>query len=96
MSVVKIQNKNQLDQLIAKITLRLGRKPTQQEVVEHCIALGEKNFETLIHKLSPVPILDDEKYEKILQIADKFEEVEWIDVKDADFLNDADRELYSL
>jgi hypothetical protein len=51
MSVVKIYNKNRLDRLVAKLTLRLGRKPTQQEVVDLCIELGENHFESLISKL---------------------------------------------
>ena len=35
MAVVKIQNKNRLDTLIARLTMRLGRKPTQQEGSGH-------------------------------------------------------------
>jgi hypothetical protein len=80
MSVVKIQNIDRLDRLIAKITLRIGRKPTQQEVVDICINIGEKNFELLIAELFSVPIIDNEKLKKIKQISEDLKNVPW-DVK---------------
>ncbi len=77
MAVVKIQNKDRLDQLVARLTMRLGRKPTQQEVVDTCIRMGDERFEDLIGRLNPVPILDDEKMEKILAIPDELADVPW-------------------
>lgn len=37
MSIVKITNKQDLDELVAKITLKLGRKPSQQEILDLCV-----------------------------------------------------------
>ena len=96
MSVVKIQNKDRLDRLMAKLTLRLGRKPTQQEVVDLCINLGEKNFELLIAELHSVPIFDEEKLKKIQQIGEDLKDVPWDELNDVDFINEADRDIYSI
>ncbi|WP_457557935.1 hypothetical protein [Candidatus Harpocratesius sp.] len=98
MSVVKIYNKERLDRLVAKLTLRLGRKPTQQEVVDLCIELGENNFETLISKLHPIPIFNEEKLKKIQHISKELMDVPW-DLeteKQKELLNDEDIDIYSV
>ena len=77
MSVVKTQNKNRLDKLLVKLTLQLGRKPTQQEVVDLCIELGENHFEYLISKLHPIPIFDEEKLKKIQNISNELKDIPW-------------------
>jgi hypothetical protein len=96
MSVVKIYNKNRLDRLVAKLTLRLGRKPTQQEVVDLCIELGENNFESLISKLHPIPIFNEEKLKKIQNISKELMDVPWDIAKEIqkELLNDADADIY--
>ncbi|TFH30925.1 MAG: hypothetical protein E4G98_01130 [Promethearchaeota archaeon] len=96
MSVVKIYNKNRLDKLVAKITLRLGRKPTQQEVVDLCIIMGENHFETLISHLHPVPIFDEEKLKKIQNVSKELEDVPWDleEDKQKKLLNDSDVDIY--
>ena len=43
MSIVKIKNKKALEQLQAKLTLRLGRRPTQQETLDYCVMLANQN-----------------------------------------------------
>lgn len=67
MSVVKIGNKRQLEQLQAKLTLRLGRRATQQEVLDLCVKLGLSQFESLVSLLENPPILDLKKVSKILE-----------------------------
>lgn len=96
MAVVKIQNKDQLDQLVAKLTLRLGHKPTQQEVVDLCIQLGENQFETLVMQLSPVPILDEAKVKKIKQVANDLKNVPWDTSPKGVSLSQDDIDLYFL
>ena len=94
MSVVKIRNKNRLDKLLAKLTLRLGRKPTQQEVVDLCIELGETHFEFLIGKLHPIPIFNKEKLERIQNISKDLMDIPWDLDKRKDLLNDSDIDIY--
>ena len=88
-------NKNRLDRLIARITLRLGHKPTQQEIVDLCIDFGEKNFELLISKMKSGPILDDKKIKQIQLISRELVDVPWDQIDDVDFINDDDRAIYS-
>ncbi len=61
MTVVKITKKHELDALIGKLTLRLGRKPTQKEVIDICVGLGEKYFDEIAIRLIQGPKLDDTK-----------------------------------
>ena len=77
MAVVKIQNKDRLDKLIARLTMRRGRKPTQLEVVDVSIRIADERFEELLGQLNPVPILDDEKMRKIREIAEELSDVPW-------------------
>ena len=77
MAVVKILNKQRLDKLLSKLTMRIGRKPTQQEVVDLCVEIAEENFETLVGRINQLPILDDKKYQKICSISDDLEDVPW-------------------
>ena len=94
MSVVKIRNKNRLDKLLAKLTLRMGRKPTQQEVVDLCIELGETHFESLIGKLHPIPIFNQEKLEQIQNISKDLVDIPWDLDNQKDLLNDSDIDIY--
>ena len=96
MVVVKITNREGLDKLIAKLTLRIGRKPTQQEVLNICIKYGEDNFENLISRLTTVPILDEKKIKKILAIADELQDVPWDSLESANWPNKDDKDVYSL
>ena len=46
-AIVKTKAKNELDQLVAMLTLRLGHKIAQQDVLDACIFLGLKNIDDL-------------------------------------------------
>lgn len=96
MSVVKITNRDSLDKLIAKLTLRIGRKPTQQEVIDICIKFGEDHFENLIIQLTEVPILDKKKVKKILTIADELKDVPWDSLETCFWSNKDDKDIYSI
>jgi hypothetical protein len=67
MSVVKISNKKSLERLQAKLTLRLGRKPTQQETLDYCIILAHQNFEKFIEIAMHLPMLNSERAQKIIE-----------------------------
>jgi DNA uptake protein ComE-like DNA-binding protein len=67
MSIVKIKNKKGLEQLQAKLTLRLGRKPTQQETLDYCLILANQNFEKMIQIAMHLPILNPKKAQNIIE-----------------------------
>ena len=67
MSVVKIQNKKALEQLQARLTLRMGRRPTQQETLDYCVMLGNQNFEKLVELVTQMPVLNPEKAKRIIE-----------------------------
>ncbi len=94
MSTVKIRNKNRLDKLLAKLTLRLGRKPSQQKVVDLCIELGENHFESLVSKLHPIPVFDKEKLAKIQNVSQELKDVPWDLDNQKDQLRDSDIDVY--
>ncbi len=95
MTVVKISKKYELDALIGKLTLRLGRKPTQQEVIDICVSLGEKYFDEIASRLIQVPTLDDAKVQKIKKTSEALRNTPWIEPKKVEFANQDDADLYS-
>ncbi|OLS18863.1 MAG: hypothetical protein HeimC3_48010 [Candidatus Heimdallarchaeota archaeon LC_3] len=92
MSVVKIKNKSQLDQLQAKVTLRLGRKPTQQELLDLCIDYSSQNIDDFIRLLDQAPILNEEKINRILKKRDQRKEIPYIYTNIG--LNKDDKDIY--
>ena len=94
MSIVKITKKEKLDTLLAKVTLRLGRKPTQQEILDLCLELGETHFEELMDKINPGPKLDNDKIQRINNIRDELAKIEWIKPGPNDFISKDDSDLY--
>lgn len=67
MSIVKIGDKKLLEQLQARLTMRLGKRPTQQEVLDLCVKLGLSQLDLLAELLEKHPILDEKKVQKILE-----------------------------
>ncbi len=96
MAVIKITKKENLDTLVAKITLRLGHKPTQQEVVDFCIELGHDHIDTIVSRLAPVPILDDSKINAIMALRKRCAQEKWYPTEKGQFMNQEDLEIYSL
>lgn len=95
MSIVKITNKQYLDELIAKITLRLGRKPTQQEILDHCVRLGQDHFDELIQRINPSPIFDDKKLQDIINMREKLSKIKWYPAERDNFINEDDADIYT-
>ena len=61
MAVIKLTKKEKLDQLVARITLQTGIKPTQQDVLDAAVELAETHFDELQTRLAPKPLLDKSK-----------------------------------
>ncbi|MHA1380450.1 MAG: hypothetical protein ACTSRG_18960 [Candidatus Helarchaeota archaeon] len=95
MAVVKISKKEKLDELVAKLTLRLGKRPTQQQVLDLCVELGIEHFELLLAKMTTLPILNDEKIKKIKNISSELADVPWIIPTKDDFAGKNDSDVYS-
>jgi len=94
MSVIKIPNKKMLDNLQAKLTLRLGRKISQQETLDLCLRHAIKDFEDLVRLASNISTLTPEIAEEIIAL---FEEDDGSSYDlNAKFPNPDDQEIYSL
>jgi len=93
MTVIKIKNKDALDKLQAKLTLRLGRKITQQETLDYCVMLADQNFEKLIQLISKMPILNQDRVKKIIEQRNKLKDVPYN--VEAEFINQEDKDIYT-
>ncbi len=92
MSIVKIKNKKALEQLQAKLTLRLGRRPTQIEILDYCLILANDNFEKLVELVANMPVLSLEKSEQIIEARNKLKNV--IYDEEASFGSRDDKDIY--
>ena len=90
MSIVKIKNKKGLEQLQAKLTLRLGRKPTQQETLDYCLILANQNFEEIIQIAMNLPILNPKKAQKIIEERNNLDDIPYNTNIQFDSKNDED------
>ncbi len=95
MTVVKISRKQDLDALVSKLTLRLGTKPTQQEIIDTCIELGIEHFDDLVSKFVSIPVIDDEKVQKIKKAGETLMDTPWKPVNRDMFANQDDSDIYS-
>ncbi len=94
MGVIKISDKKLIDDLQAKLILRLGRKISQQETLDLCLKNAIKNFDELVALASNEPILTAEIAEEIIAF---FEEDDGSPYDlNANFPNRDDQEIYSL
>lgn len=94
MAVIKTTNKEIIEQLQAKLTLQIGRRFTQQEIVDLCIEFAQENFEELINRASNIPRLTPQLADQILKQIDGLDEVPYdLSLSAA---NEIDKDLYSL
>ena len=94
MAVIKTTNKEIIDQLQAKLTLEIGRRFTQQEIVDLCIEFAQENFEELINRASNMPRLTPQLADLILKQIDKLDEVPYdLSLSAA---SEIDKDIYSL
>ncbi len=75
MVVVKIKNKKALEQLQAKLTMRMGRKITQQETLDYCIILADRNIDKLVQLAENIPTLTPSKFDYFIEKRDKLVDV---------------------
>lgn len=94
MTVIKIANKKAVDELQARLILRLGRKITLQETIDLCIQHANNHFEELLAIASSTPMLSPERAEEIIKRFEKFRDTPYD--KNATLLNPEDEEIYSL
>ena len=94
MGVIKISNKKTIDDLQARLILRLGRKITQQETLDLCILYATRNFEDIVVMASSTPSLSPEKAREIINCFKKFKDTPYD--KNAKFPRSEDEEIYSL
>ena len=92
MSVVKLKNKELLEQLQAQLTLKLGQKPSLQDILDICIQLGYENTDVLAERLIDVPILTDEKIQNIFKRKKETNDVPYD--MNAELLSEDDKDIY--
>ena len=85
MSVVKLKKKAELDKLVASLTLRLGKKVSQQDVLDACIKLSTTHIDELESYFSEASRLSEKRIKEILDMADDF---------DYEISRDIDQDLY--
>ena len=95
MAVIKLTKKEKLDQLVARITLQTGIKPTQQDVLDAAVELAETHFDELQTRLAPKPLLDKSKVDRILAIRKRLSKIEWYDSPNLENWNQNDIDLYN-
>ncbi len=94
MAVVKIKNKKALEQLQAKLTMRMGRKLTQQETLDYCIILADQNIDKLVQLADDVPTLTPDKFNYFIEKRDTLVDVPYDISKKFENLDDED--IYNL
>ncbi|MCF2140790.1 MAG: hypothetical protein K9W44_12110 [Candidatus Lokiarchaeota archaeon] len=94
MAVIKTTNKEIIDQLQAKLTLQIGKRFTQQEIVDLCIEFAQDNFDELIIRASNMPKLTPQLAEEIINEIEKFDEVPYdLSLSSA---NEIDKDIYCM
>ena len=93
MAVIKTTNKEIIDQLQAKLTLQIGKRFTQQEIVDLCIEFAQENLEELINRASNIPRLTPQLADQILKQIDELSEVPYdLSLTSA---SEIDKDIYS-
>lgn len=95
MAVVKLPRKGKLDELVSKVTLRLGKKPVQQEVLDKCVELAAEHFDELLGKLAATPVLDEKKLAAVLGLRERLSRIPWYDDRDTSFASPDDEDIYT-
>ncbi len=94
MGVIKITNKQVLDDLQARLILRLGRKISRHETLDLCLDYATENFEDILRRASSVPILTPAIADKIIHTFEKYADTPYN--PEAKFESGVDDEIYSL
>ncbi len=73
MAVVKLPDKADLDKLVATLTLRVGKKIPQQEVLAACIRLASTHIEELEIEFGERKTLSKKRVEEVLAMGEDFD-----------------------
>jgi hypothetical protein len=73
MAVVKLTKKEDLDQLIATLVLRIGKKITQQDVLDACVNLGITHMEELEAYFGNKPNISKKRLDALLNSGENFD-----------------------
>lgn len=94
MTVVKVSNKKAIENLQAKLMLRLGRKMSQQEILDLCIEVADAHFEDILARAGAIPVLTPEIAEEIIAEFEKFKDTVYD--TEASFPSKEDEDIYSI
>ncbi|HMF33253.1 MAG TPA: hypothetical protein VKK79_17640 [Candidatus Lokiarchaeia archaeon] len=94
MAVIKITNKQAIDELQAKLILRLGRKISQQETLDLCVQFANEHIEDILVRASSVPMLTPEKAEEIISRNEEYKDTYYNEQES--FSRSDDDEIYNL
>lgn len=72
MTVVKTSDKEAIEKLQAKITLRLGKKISQQETLDLCINFAAEHLDELLIRIKVLPRIDPDKAKAIKNKFEKY------------------------
>ena len=73
MPVVKIKNKKLLEEIQAKLTLKLGKKFTQQEILDKSLEYLAENLDKFVEDSIPFIEISQERLNQILSSASDFD-----------------------
>ncbi len=92
--MTKIKNKQSINELQARLSLRLGRKISQQDTLDLCVRYSTDHFEDILQMASSTPMLSPEKAECIIQKFEKYANTPYRAKENFD--SDVDNDLYSV
>ena len=72
MKVVKLSKKSELDKLGALLTLRIGSKIQQQDVLDACVEFGLQHVDTLETFFIDKPQMTQKRVEELLELSEVF------------------------
>ena len=72
MAVVKLTKKDDLDKLLAQLILRLGRKVSQQDVLDACITIASKDLDRLAMYFTQDRLPTKKQVQEIITQAEDF------------------------
>ena len=73
MSLVKINDRAKLDKIVASVTLKLGKKIPQQDVLDGCLTLSQEHIDELANLLADSSTLSKKRAQEIIDLAEDFE-----------------------
>ena len=94
MVVVKTTKKEIIDKLQAKLTLQVGRRFTQQEIVDLSIEYAQDNFDELVNRASNLPRLTPQLAKQIIKRIEEIGDVPYD--PSLSQANEIDKDVYSL